>query len=206
MSAPYSPSSFYPELYKKQYGLCAWCRKALSPKASRAGLTGVVDHNHRCCPAGRTCGNCVRGAVCQLCNVTEIRHADWAYENGLQLKEWQHEYISRGEMIDQRTVPLDDYIDVLLVPSTEDVYMAMEYERQTRLDFPLLTARFVDRLTEREIAEALGVHRNTVSNRVAKERDVFLTSFLASRGLRIEGDESAEELLDAYGYLKAAGR
>lgn len=27
-----------------------------------------VDHDHRCCPRGTTCGNCIRGIACDPCN------------------------------------------------------------------------------------------------------------------------------------------
>ena len=31
----------------------------------------VVDHDHDCCPGGRTCGRCVRGVLCTRHNVIE---------------------------------------------------------------------------------------------------------------------------------------
>lgn len=31
-------------------------------------MNGHVDHDHRCCPGKRSCGRCVRGILCGLCN------------------------------------------------------------------------------------------------------------------------------------------
>lgn len=31
--------------------------------------TAVVDHDHACCPPKRSCGKCVRGALCRNCNL-----------------------------------------------------------------------------------------------------------------------------------------
>jgi hypothetical protein len=28
-----------------------------------------VDHNHACCPGGKSCGKCVRGLLCRSCNM-----------------------------------------------------------------------------------------------------------------------------------------
>lgn len=105
------------------------------------------------------------------------------------------------------SVPLDSLPDSRHPSVTfEDRALNRVDTEQLRLDFPYLTARYLNGLTESEIAEAEGVSRSTVTRRVAKERDVFLVNFLTSRGLVVEGDESAEELLEAYGHLKAAGR
>jgi hypothetical protein len=30
-----------------------------------------VDHDHSCCPGKKTCGNCIRGALCNNCNAAE---------------------------------------------------------------------------------------------------------------------------------------
>jgi len=59
-----------PERHKKllqvQGGLCALC----GPETGRNGSTKALatDHDHRCCPGRKSCGNCVRGALCSDCN------------------------------------------------------------------------------------------------------------------------------------------
>lgn len=53
----------YGRLHAYQGGVCYLCRRATG--ASRA-LS--VDHDHRCCEAPPTCGNCTRGLLCRPCN------------------------------------------------------------------------------------------------------------------------------------------
>lgn len=43
---------------------CAICNKQFI----EPDLTPQVDHDHSCCPAEKTCGNCVRGLLCYRCN------------------------------------------------------------------------------------------------------------------------------------------
>ncbi len=41
---------------------CAICKR----KPSNKPLS--IDHNHACCPGGKTCGKCIRGLLCRRCN------------------------------------------------------------------------------------------------------------------------------------------
>ena len=43
-----------------EQGGCAVC--------GAASADWVVDHDHRCCPGKKTCGRCVRGVLCRVCN------------------------------------------------------------------------------------------------------------------------------------------
>jgi Recombination endonuclease VII len=52
------------KLIELQNGRCA-------NEACRAPIdlsTGCVDHDHSCCPLNKSCGKCVRGVLCQMCN------------------------------------------------------------------------------------------------------------------------------------------
>lgn len=52
----------YTSLLLEQKGLCAICGKPPGEKRF------VVDHDHNCCPEGRTCGKCTRGLIHSKCN------------------------------------------------------------------------------------------------------------------------------------------
>lgn len=51
----------YQKFMDAQGGQCAVCKCDLE--------VPVVDHDHDCCPGDQTCGNCVRGLLCIVCNV-----------------------------------------------------------------------------------------------------------------------------------------
>lgn len=52
----------YDTLLESQGGLCAICRRP--PRKNRLH----VDHDHTCCPARESCGDCIRGLLCVSCN------------------------------------------------------------------------------------------------------------------------------------------
>lgn len=56
----------YYALLDAQGGACAICRVA-TPTDIRTDRFHV-DHDHRCCPGKRSCGNCNRGLLCHACN------------------------------------------------------------------------------------------------------------------------------------------
>ena len=57
----------YSAMMEAQGGLCAICGKA---ETARRHQRLSVDHDHTCCPSGKTCGRCVRGLLCHHCNAT----------------------------------------------------------------------------------------------------------------------------------------
>lgn len=50
----------YEKILEDQGGVCAIC--TLDKRL-------YVDHDHNCCPTEFTCGKCVRGLICQKCNM-----------------------------------------------------------------------------------------------------------------------------------------
>ena len=51
----------YEEMMEEQGGRCAICKRTTDKF--------VVDHDHACCPGDKSCGDCVRGLLCNPCNL-----------------------------------------------------------------------------------------------------------------------------------------
>lgn len=54
---------FYDALLEVQGGACAICQRARGISKNLS-----VDHDHACCDAPTSCGQCVRGLLCTSCN------------------------------------------------------------------------------------------------------------------------------------------
>jgi hypothetical protein len=54
------------EMLDSQDGKCAICRST-DPGNRNQRLS--VDHDRRCCPGSGSCGRCVRGLLCEGCNL-----------------------------------------------------------------------------------------------------------------------------------------
>jgi Recombination endonuclease VII len=53
----------YDVMLVAQNGVCAICKK-VDPQ----GIPLAVDHDHTCCAGRKSCGKCVRGLLCSICN------------------------------------------------------------------------------------------------------------------------------------------
>jgi hypothetical protein len=53
-------------LYERQAGKCAGCSAPFPDEELQ------IDHDHGCCPGKWSCGMCIRGLVCQSCNLKDV--------------------------------------------------------------------------------------------------------------------------------------
>lgn len=60
----------YEQMLAEQNGACAGCRRVLDEENLH------VDHDHACCATKRSCGDCVRGLLCDDCNLVLGRLRD----------------------------------------------------------------------------------------------------------------------------------
>ena len=49
--------------WQAQDGRCYLCERPMGPD-----LMAVIEHDHRCCPNGKSCAICRRGLACERCN------------------------------------------------------------------------------------------------------------------------------------------
>lgn len=62
----------YNKMLQSQNYVCAICHGV----NKTTGKDLFVDHDHACCPGGRSCGSCVRGLLCNDCNLSIGRMDD----------------------------------------------------------------------------------------------------------------------------------
>jgi|SRR6185312_1889493 len=77
----------YDALLRAQNGVCCICRNQSKNKDL------AVDHDHRCCPGGKSCGECVRGLLCDRCN----RGIGYFKENVIVMQQ-AIGYLSKGHV------------------------------------------------------------------------------------------------------------
>jgi hypothetical protein len=68
----------YWAMWTAQGGVCAICEMPETKISWRTKEVQrlTIDHDHNCCPGNRSCGKCVRGLLCDKCNMGIGRFAD----------------------------------------------------------------------------------------------------------------------------------
>lgn len=70
----------YLQMEAAQGGLCGI--RGVECEAKRNGSRLAVDHDRRCCPGRKSCGKCVRGLLCTVCN-TRLGTFELTIESGM---------------------------------------------------------------------------------------------------------------------------
>jgi hypothetical protein len=73
--------------------------------------------------------------------------------------------------------------------------------RNVRKNYPAFAKNILDGFTQEEIALDMGVSLSTVKRRISAEKRAYLIDYVTRHGLRCEGDETIEELSEAYNNL-----
>lgn len=61
----------YYEMLADQGGVCKGCKKPETAIYQGQVKSFAVDHDHSCCSGRGSCGKCIRGLLCQRCNLME---------------------------------------------------------------------------------------------------------------------------------------
>ena len=61
---------------------CPICESTLNPEQDK---NAVIDHDHTCCSGMYSCGKCVRGILCQMCNkgIGQLRDSPVILKNAI---------------------------------------------------------------------------------------------------------------------------
>ena len=79
----------YTRRLEEQGGVCAICGTDQDSGRGRFH----IDHDHACCPTDKTCGKCLRGILCSLCNT---RLGVWESEWRLKAMEYLTKYATEN--------------------------------------------------------------------------------------------------------------
>jgi chromosome segregation ATPase len=80
----------YRNMLNDQDGLCLVCKKSRKL---------VVDHDHSCCPDKITCGMCIRGLICNQCNLIV-----GIIENSEDIVNSAKKYIKKSKYVNARVI------------------------------------------------------------------------------------------------------
>lgn len=100
-------------------------------------------------------------------------------------------------LIDEGSEPADEGWEQRMVNR-------MDRQREAKIlrkSYPVFAASIFDDKTQSEIAAQFHITDRTVRNRIASEKRSYLADFISRHGLKVEGDETLEEMTETYRYL-----
>jgi len=107
----------------------------------------------------------------------------------------------------------DETVDELVGFDNEPSEPSHETEWDNQMDearylrkYPTFARNILDGISQPELANQLGVSLPTVERRIRGEKRSFLTDTLRRANLIVEGDETMDELEEAYGYVTKVRR
>lgn len=109
--------------------------------------------------------------------------------------------VSLDMLLEYDLEPIDYNQEDRMIERMDNRAAEAEYRRL----YPTLSRSVLDGMTQAEIAEAAGITDRWVRTLIAKEKREFLIAYVQRRGLQVEGDETIEDLTEAYGYLTDGG-
>jgi hypothetical protein len=128
--------------------------------------------------------------------VTNSLKMDLGQILGRQLQKGDR-LVSLDLMLEQGIDPADNHWEDRVTDHIDNRSQGRRYREL----YPTLARNVLDGFTQEEIAEADGVDARTVRRHIAKEKRAFLLDFVQRRGLTVDGDETMEELTEAYENL-----
>jgi hypothetical protein len=103
----------YDALLEVQGHACAIC-SATTAGAARGRSNGrfSVDHDHACCPGRQSCGKCVRGLLCRLCNtgIGSLKDDERTLRAAIQYLRKPKPVVTQAERDEQLELSLNDSI------------------------------------------------------------------------------------------------
>ncbi len=86
-------SDQYIQMLSAQNNLCGLCKQPERSVTKNGTVMKLsVDHDHSCCAGSKSCGQCVRGLLCQGCNA-RMGYIDALYLVDIDIEEYRDQHL-----------------------------------------------------------------------------------------------------------------
>lgn len=97
---------WYANRLAQQENCCAICRQPERFKKNGKTQRLGVDHDHGCCPGRKSCGKCIRGLLCNRCNIL-LTHLERFVAEGIRAEHTSGWTRAAIEYLGKWQVPCD---------------------------------------------------------------------------------------------------